>query len=65
MTIEEFDKQGWVPGMMARHHRDGNEYQIASCDFEEKLVGLLGMVDGVSDDFLSWVRCENVTITGG
>lgn len=63
MTIQEFDKQGWGCGMVARYHRDGNEYQVASCDFDEKLVGLSDVVKG-SDD-LTWVRCENVTITGG
>ena len=61
MTIEEFNSVGWTPGMKARH-RDGNVYDVTGCDFEEKLVGLSGMVSGASDDYISWVRCESVDI---
>lgn len=63
MTIEEFNKQRWGCGMVARYHQDGNEYQVASCDFEEKLVGLADVIQGSGD--LTWVRCENVSITRG
>lgn len=61
MTIEEFNAIGWGCGMKAKH-KDGNVYDVVSCDFEEKLVGLKGMVSGASDDYISWVRCENIEI---
>ena len=61
MTIEEFDRTGWSGGMSAKYHSDNEVYPIGSCDFEEKLVGLLGVIASQPDE-LSWVRCENVTL---
>ncbi len=60
MSITEFDDTGWTPGMFARY-TDGKVHPVASCDFEEKLVGLLGIVADEPDE-VSWVRCENVTL---
>ena len=60
MTIEEFNATGWKPGMMAEYH--GETFRIASCDFEEKLVGLIGLIRNEPDE-ISWVRCENITMT--
>ena len=58
MTIGEFDATGWHCGMKAEYR--GKVYDIGSTDFEERLVGLCGVVQG-SDD-LTWVRCENISI---
>jgi len=57
MTIEEFDATYWGPRMSARYK--GATHEIASCDFEEKLVGLLGVVTS-EPEIVSWVRCENI-----
>jgi len=59
MTIQEFNAMGWTPGMTADYQ--GNTYQIGSCDFEEKLVGLAGVCEGAPDE-ITFVRCENVTV---
>ena len=61
MTIEQFNATGWTAGMKARY-TDGEIYAIASCDFGEHLVGLKGVVQNEPDE-VSWVRCENVTLT--
>ena len=47
--------------MSAKYHADNEIYRIGSCDFEEKLVGLIGVIAS-EPDCLSWVRCENVTL---
>ncbi len=59
MTIEEFNATGWGAGMSARYK--GATYEIASCDFDEQLVGLLGVVTNEPGS-VSWVRCENITV---
>ena len=58
MTLAEFNQQGWRPNMWAEYK--GKVYSIASCDFDEALVGLDGVIEN-SDD-ISWVRCENITL---
>ena len=47
--------------MSAKYHADNEIYRIGSCDFEEKLVGLMGVIAS-EPDCISWVRCENVTL---
>jgi len=59
MTIAEFNAMGWTPGMTADYQ--GKTYPIASCDFEEQLVGLQRVLECESEDVV-WVRCENVTV---
>lgn len=61
MSIQEFNQQRWTAKMKARYHADGMVYPIASCDFGEQLVGLLGVVQNEPDE-ISWVRCENITL---
>ena len=61
MTTEEFDATKWGANMKARYHSDDMVYMIASCDFEEKLVGLLGIVSNAPNE-VSWVRCEHVDL---
>ncbi len=56
MTINEFNNTGWSGGMKCIY--DGREHDIGSCDFEEKLVGIV--VDDHED--LVWVRCENIVL---
>ena len=56
MTIQEFDNTGWCCGMKCIYR--GKEHDIGSCDFEEKLVGV---VDD-NTDALIWVRCENIVL---
>jgi hypothetical protein len=63
MTIEEFNETGWSRGLFAKYHADNEIYRIGSCDFEEKLVGLMGVIAS-EPDCISWVRCENVTLSG-
>jgi len=58
MTIEEFNNTLWAGNMFALYK--GVRYQIGASDFEEALVGLVGVVQG-SDD-LNWVRCENIEV---
>jgi hypothetical protein len=59
MTIDEFNKTAWHPNMFA--HYNGYIYPIVSCDFEEALVALDGVVQGTDEP--SWVRCENIELT--
>jgi len=59
MTIQEFDNTGWTCGMNAEYH--GKTYKVASCDFDEKIIGLLGVILNAPEE-ISWVRCENVTL---
>ena len=58
MTIDEFNNTSWRPNMFAMYK--GNLHLIASCDFEECLVGLDGVVLGSEE--ISWVRCENIEL---
>lgn len=58
MTIEEFNKNGFIAGDFAKY-KDGNYYDIASVDFDEKLIGLLMRISGGEPDEITWVRCEN------
>ena len=55
MTIEEFNKTGWNPGMKMRY--EGEVYDIISVDFKEALIGFR-----IDDDVnnMSWARCENI-----
>ena len=57
MTIADFDKMTFGNGDTAIYK--GQKYQVASVDFGEKLIGLLGQHESV-DDGLTWVRCENI-----
>ena len=57
MTKDEFAKQRWQSGMRAEYM--GKEYEIASCNFPEYLVGL----DDGSEELI-WVRCENMELIG-
>jgi len=56
MTFEEFDNTGWTGQMKAKYK--SKIYDIASCDFEERTIGLLLNIDGADKDSISWVRCE-------
>lgn len=58
MTITEFDNTGWTPGMFAMYK--GDRCPIVSCDFEEKLVAISGVV--AYSDEPTWVRCENIDL---
>ena len=58
MTIEDFNKTGFRAGDNGIYKN--KEYEIASLDFEEKLIGLLGVCEGGEDDDITWVRCESV-----
>ena len=60
MTEAEFDKQVFGAGDKARY-TDGQIYDVATVDFQERLIGLLMHISGAeSEDEVSWVRCENV-----
>ena len=59
MTTEQFDKQGFGAGDKVRY-KDGNVYDVATVDFDERLIGLLMHISGGEPDDVSWVRCENV-----
>lgn len=63
MTIEEFNNTPWGFAMVGRYHADGLEYSISGVDFSEQLIAPDDRSD--PEDSPSWVRCENVTITGG
>ena len=54
MKLEEFEKQAWKSGMRAKYH--GGEFDIATVNFEESLIGLLDKEE------VNWVRCENVEL---
>ena len=60
MTVNEFSLTRWTAGMTARY--DGEIYPIVSCDFDEQLIALKGVVQN-DPDAISWVRCENVALT--
>lgn len=62
MTIEEFDKKRWGFGVCAIYQ--GNEYPVSAVSFEGRLVGLTEVVANDPDSMV-WVRCENITVTGG
>jgi hypothetical protein len=60
MSIEDFDKTRWGAGMKVTYH--GKERDIASVDFQEKLIGLVEdneIGDPDEESSLDWVRCEN------
>lgn len=59
MTEAEFDKQSFGAGDKARY-TDGQVYDVAQVDFQERLIGLLMHISGGEPDDISWVRCENV-----
>ena len=60
MTIEEFNKTGFTGQMRCTYK--GEEYLLASVDFEEQIIGIL-LPDNQEDDYeLTWVRCENVEL---
>lgn len=56
MTIQEFKNNGFRAGDRAIYQK--KIYPIASVDFEEQLIGLVGVVEGSEE--ISWVRCENI-----
>jgi hypothetical protein len=58
LTIDEFNKTGWYPNMFALYQ--GRKHPIVSCDFEEALIALDGVVLGTDEP--SWVRCENIEL---
>lgn len=60
MTTEQFDELKFGAGDKVLF-KDGNVYDIATIDFEERLFGLLMNISGGEPDDISWVRCENVT----
>lgn len=61
MTIEEFNKTGFTGQMRCTYK--GEEYLLASVDFEEQLIGILLPDNQEQDDYeLTWVRCENVEL---
>lgn len=60
MTKEEFDNTGWTCGMTAEYN--GHTYKIASCDFDERTVGLLCGGPGTEGDGITWVHCERVKV---
>lgn len=60
MTKQEFDNTGWTCGMTAEYA--GHTYNIAACDFEERLVGLLSCGSRIAGDDIKWVRCESVKV---
>lgn len=60
MTKEEFNQTSFGAGDKAIYQ--GEEYPIASVDFEEQLIGLVGVVSGADEDHISWVRCENCEV---
>ena len=59
MTKQEFDLASFSPGDKAKY-TDGNIYDIAALDFQERLVGLHMNIPGGEPDDISWVRCENI-----
>lgn len=61
MTITEFNKTGFGAGDKAEY--DGKVYDIASIDFKEQLIGLIGITQGSEE--IEWVRCENVRFIAG
>lgn len=60
MTIQEFNQTEFTANMNAIYKNA--EYQIASVDFEEKLIGLFLKIEGGDPEEISWVRCENVEL---
>ena len=48
MTVEEYDKTGWTEKMKCIFQ--GEEYGIATVDFEERLVGIYEMISGVESE---------------
>lgn len=58
MTIDEFNKTRFGPGMKIKY--DGEIYPLISTDFQEALFGFI--INGGDLNNLSWARCENVEI---
>jgi hypothetical protein len=57
MTIDQFDCMSFKSDMKAMY--DGQEFDVVSVDFEEKLIGL---EDPEFPEETKWVRCENCQI---
>lgn len=58
MTIDEFNKTRFGPGMKIKY--DGEIYNLIATDFQEALFGFI--ITGGDLNNLSWARCENVEI---
>ena len=58
MTIDEFNKTSFGPGMKIKY--DGVIRDVISADFTEFLFGFI--IDGGDFNNLSWARCENVEL---
>ena len=54
MTIEEFNKIPFTGNMIAAHK--GKTFPIASCDFEEKTIGI------IIGKILIWISYKNIKI---
>lgn len=57
MQAFHFDKFKWTAKLVAVY--EGNEYDVVSVDFKERLVGISDTDDR---EDLFWVRCENMEI---
>jgi len=59
MSIDEFQRFGFMSGDKAEY--EGVSYPIASVDFVESLIGILGEISNAPDD-ITWKRCENCEV---
>lgn len=58
MSIEEFNKANFHAGMMVEHIDHGDQGEIVSINFHEKLIAYRDM----PDEEPNWCRCENLKI---
>jgi len=60
MNVEAFDSVKWT-GQMRVEYKN-KIYDVASVDFEERLIGISGYCDGGDESDVQWIRCENAVI---
>jgi len=63
MTVEEFDKTGFIGQMKCRYKLQ--EYDIIAVGLDEKLIAInetQSFDDEGNEDEMDWKRCENITL---
>ncbi len=58
MTQQEFLSTSFGKGDEAIYKK--KSYRIKSVDFEEMLIGIIGLFDESDEDDVTWLRCENI-----
>jgi|GEM_PF-4985565 len=61
LSVADFNNTRFGGKMQAVYRGTGLTHAVASCDFDECLVGLKGVISN-EPETVSWVRCENIKL---